>query len=155
MRLISGDGLRRVAIHEAGHAFVRLKSGDVLSRIGYIFIGPRADGSLGFVARQPDLDSSTLGRVDYMKLLEVILAGRAAEEMFFSAAGVGAGAGGSESSDLAKPTEIALDMVCHMGLGRSSRLIWHRTPTEKDRIEAEELIAESYASCKGTYLETS
>jgi hypothetical protein len=49
-RLLSGEGMRRVAVHEAGHVLVRLKSGGPLSRIGYISIVPRADGSLGFVA---------------------------------------------------------------------------------------------------------
>ncbi|MGC8493674.1 MAG: AAA family ATPase [Syntrophobacteraceae bacterium] len=148
MRPLSGEGMRRVAIHEAGHAVVRLKSGDSLSRISYISIVPRADGSLGFVALRPDLDSSTLSRSDYLSYLEILLGGRAAEEVFYGANGVGAGAGGSESSDLAKATEIATDMVCRLGLGRSSRLFYHKTPTADDLIEAEELIADCYARAK-------
>ena len=147
-RSLSGEGMRRVAIHEAGHAVVRLKSGDALGRIGYISIVPRADGSLGFVAGQPDLDSSAMDHADYLMFLEVALGGRAAEEVFYGPEGVGAGAGGGQSSDLAKATGIAFDMVCRLGLGRSARLVWHETPTAQDRMEAEELIAESYARAK-------
>jgi ATP-dependent Zn protease len=64
-----------------------------------------------------------MDHADYLTFLEVALAGRAAEEVFFGSEGVGDGAGGNESSDLAKATEIAFDMVCRQGLGRSSRLI--------------------------------
>ncbi|MCE5336852.1 MAG: AAA family ATPase [Desulfobacteraceae bacterium] len=148
MRPLSGEGMRRVAIHEAGHAVLRLHSGGPLGRIGYISIVPRTDGTLGFIAGQPDSDSSTQGLADYLAFLRITLGGRAAEEVFYGAEGVGAGAGGSRSSDLAKAAATALDMVCRLGLGRALRPCWKENPTPADRREAEGLIAEAYARAK-------
>lgn len=147
-RPLRGEGLRRVALHEAGHALVRLLSGSGFGRIGYVSIVPRADGSLGFVALKPDNDAATMSRSDYLALLDVTLGGRAAEEVFYGPEGVGAGSGGGETSDLARAATLALDMVCRLGLGGAPRIHWRETPTEADRKEAEDLIDQAYARAR-------
>lgn len=147
-RPLSGEGIRRVALHEAGHAMVRMKSGSAFGHIAFISIVPRPDGSLGFVAMQPNVDAVTLNRADFLAHLQVILAGRAAEEIFYGKEGIGAGAGGSESSDLSKATAMALNMVCHLGLGRESQLLWREAPSAEDFEEAETLLTEAYDQAK-------
>lgn len=147
-RPLKGEGLRRVAIHEAGHALLRLDCGGALGNITYISIIPRPDGSLGFVSLQPNPDATTLTRADYLSLVAVTLGGRAAEEVFYGADAVGAGAGGSASSDLAKAMGLALDMVCRLGLGSDLKLCWREEPREEDIEQAETLLAESYARAK-------
>ncbi|WP_243311170.1 AAA family ATPase [Fundidesulfovibrio agrisoli] len=149
IRPLDGEGLRRVAIHEAGHAFLRLKCGGNAGGIAYISIVPRPDGSLGFVSLKPNPDVATAGKADYLAYLSILLGGRAAEEVFFGEDRVGAGAGGSEQSDLAKATEVATDMVCKLGLGTMMRLNWRKTPTNEDIAEIEELIGEAYDDAKG------
>lgn len=143
-RPLGGEGIRRVALHEAGHALVRLKSGSIFGQINFISIVPRPDGNLGFVALKPNTDAATLNRADFLAHLQVTLGGRAAEEVFYGETGVGAGAGGSESSDLASATTMALDMVCRLGLGKSSRLLWREASSDDDWDEAETLLAEAY-----------
>lgn len=59
-----------------------------------------------------------------------------------------AGLGGSAASDLAKATTVAIDIVCYLGLGSSPKLRWREDPTDEDRREAEELLAEAYARTK-------
>jgi len=147
-RPLTGEGLRRVAIHEAGHAFVHTSVRGGAEDISYISVVPRQDGSLGFVAVRPNPDAGTVDRSDYLAYLAILLGGRAAEEVFFGEDYVGAGAGGSENSDLAKAAEVATDMVCRLGLGRNKRLIWRGSPTIHDEAEIEELIADAYERAK-------
>lgn len=143
-RPLSGEGIKRVAVHEAGHAVMRLKSGRNLGKVGFISIVPRTDGSLGFVAMQPNPDVSTVCRADFLAMIDVALAGRAAEEVFYGIDGVGAGAGGGEYSDLAKATSIALDMVCRLGLGLSQKPRWRHEHWDADLLEADDIVSESY-----------
>ena len=147
-RPLQGEGIRRVAIHEAGHALVSLKAGGNRRQIGYVSIVPRGDGSLGFVALKPDADLTTLTRADYLAHLQVILAGRAAEEVFYGPEGIGSGAGGGEESDLAKATNLALDMVCKLGLGRRAPLLWHHDSSDEDYREAQEMVDEAYQNSR-------
>jgi ATP-dependent Zn protease len=144
VRPLRGEGLRRTAIHEAGHAVLRLTVGAAFGGIAYLSIIPRPDGSLGFMSLRPNPDASTLTRADYLSLMDVTLGGRAAEEVFFGREAVGAGAGGGDKSDLAKAMTLALDMVCRLGLGREMRLLWRESPSDADAAEAETLLAEAY-----------
>lgn len=144
-RPLHGEGLRRVAIHEAGHAAVRLAAGESLAGVAFLSIVPRPDGSLGFMATRPDPDLSVRTRNDYLALMTTVLAGRAAEEVFYGAEAVGAGAGGGASSDLARAMSLALDMTTRLGLGREFRLCWRDEPNAEDVREAEALLAEAYS----------
>lgn len=143
-RPLAGEGIRRVALHEAGHALVRIKTGSTFGRISFVSIVPRPDGSLGFVALKPNTDAATLNREDFLSHLQVALAGRAAEEAFYGPESVGAGAGGSENSDLAKATNMAFEMICRLGLGAKPQLLWRSEPTAENWSEAEQLLAEAY-----------
>lgn len=147
-RPLAGEGIRRVALHEAGHALVRLKTGSTFGRISFVSIVPRPDGSLGFVALKPNADAATLTRKDFQTHLQMALAGRAAEEIFYGPEGVGAGAGGSENSDLAKATDIAFEMICRLGLGTKPKLLWRQEPTAEDWDEVEILLAEAYEQAR-------
>jgi len=149
-RPLHGDGLRRVAVHEAGHAVLRLAQGESLGGIAYLSIVPRPDGSLGFMATRPNPDISVRTRTDYLSLITTILGGRAAEEVFYGSQAVGAGAGGGATSDLARAMALALDMVCRLGLGRELRLCWREEPNDADIQEAETLLAEALARAKAT-----
>ena len=104
--------MRRVAIHEAGHALARLSSSTQGEEMSFATIVPRLDGTLGFVASVPD-DTNTMTRRTMLEYLQTALAGRAAEEIEFGSDDVGSGAGGpSPSSDLAAATRFAtLDRV--------------------------------------------
>lgn len=148
LRPLSGEGLRRVALHEAGHAVARLLLDEDAGGIAYLSIVPRADGSLGFVSLKPNPDVATVDRTDYLCRLKTLLAGRATEEVFYGAEQVGAGAGGGERSDLAKAADMATDMVCRLGLGKWMRPNWRDKPTSEDLAEIEELVAEAYEGAK-------
>ena len=148
LRPMSGEGLRRIALHEAGHALIRLTQHQGGGGISYLSVVPRPDGKMGFVAMTPNPDTATVCRSDFMAYLAFLLGGRAAEEVFYGEEHVGAGAGGGSDSDLAKVTEMATDMVCKLGLGRNMRLHWRRSPTAEDMAEIDRLIEEAYDNAR-------
>jgi ATP-dependent Zn protease len=147
---LSADEIRRVAVHEAGHAVARLLSSTKGADLAFATIIPRLDGSLGYVASVPS-DSNVMTRQTMLEYLGVCLAGRAAEELVFGADNVGAGAGGSSSSsDLAVATRFATQIVCQSGLGDDNSLVWTTTPTPDQQQRVGELLRSSYQSIRLT-----
>lgn len=139
------DELRRVAVHEAGHALARLISSTQGVDLSFVTVIPRMDGSLGFVAAIPS-DSHVATRRTMLEELETVLAGRAAEEVVFGADDVGAGAGGpSRGSDLAVATRLATLIVCQSGLGDDGALHWTEEPTAAQERQIDALLGKAYA----------
>lgn len=114
----------RFAIHESGHAVVHyaLRLGpihglniDTPSGGGYSHLGFTASGS------------DTLGYREDM--LAMLMAGRAAEQIVVGK--VSAGSGGSEDSDLARATKLALAMERSLGFGAIQPLLYRddKNPT--------------------------
>jgi ATP-dependent Zn protease len=138
------EEMRRVAVHEAGHAVARLTSSTGGDDLAFVTIVPRMDGSLGFVAKVPS-DANILSRRALLEELETVLGGRAAEEILFGEDDVSTGAGGpSRTSDLAVATRMAEQIVCRSGLGDNGALMWTEAPTPAQQKEMAELLREAY-----------
>ena len=107
----------RFAIHEAGHAVVHyaLRLGPIH---GLNIDAPGGGGysQLGFTASGSD----TLGYREDM--LAMLMAGRAAEQIVVGK--VSAGSGGSDDSDLARATKMALAMERSLGFGATQPLLY-------------------------------
>ena len=107
----------RLAIHEAGHAVVHhaLRLGPIH---GLNIDTPSGGGysQLGFTASGSD----TLGYREDM--LAMLMAGRAAEQIVVGK--VSAGSGGSDDSDLARATKMALAMERSLGFGAIQPLLY-------------------------------
>jgi ATP-dependent Zn protease len=115
---------RRTAIHESGHAVVvaETRRQDILS-----LSVQRTDGHLGgmLMSDQDGVDSTEDG---ITRLLQELLAGRAAEEAIYGQ--VSGGSGGSSASDLARATLLAVSSDLSWGLGET--LVWHGHLTSDD-----------------------
>ncbi len=98
--------VRRVAIHEAGHAIAAFRLG--CGRVERITISP-AGGNVLLGGRKPLISAQ-----DVTDRMEVILAGRAAEELVLGSPSVGAG--GAPTSDLALASDLALRLELSWGL---------------------------------------
>lgn len=116
--------LKRVAYHEAGHAIVGHVLGMPPAR--RIFVSLQGGG-----VEMPRRRVQTLQTAK--DEIATLLAGRAAEELIYGYPS--SGAGGSDTSDLALATEIALNITTKWGLGNGSPLYrpmeqeeWHRMP---------------------------
>ena len=100
-----------IATHEAGHAVVAYLCGkdrklEVLSII-------KRRGSLGLLAHSDLEERFTKTRSELEARLKMMLAGMAAEELYFSESGTG------PASDLESATELAAHMVGVLGMGPS------------------------------------
>ena len=99
---------RVVAFHEGGHALVAqcLPGADPIRKVSII---PRGQ-SLGATEQLPTEDRSNYSKSYLLARLTVMLAGRAAEELFIHDVTVGA------ENDLAQATELARRMVTRWGM---------------------------------------
>jgi hypothetical protein len=135
--------MRRVAIHEAGHALCALL-GDFDRRVpAFVSIVPRANGSLGFVATAPS-ESTIATRRELAERLRMILGGRAAEALVFGEDDLSLGSGGGRGSDLEVATRIATHLVCQAGLGADGALHWADQPSPSQQRQVEGLLRSAY-----------
>ena len=144
--------LRRLAVHEAGHAALRLLGSSGGEEISYVSIAPRSDGRIGYLAAFDD-ERVSMTREDYLHEIRVLLAGRAAEEVMFGADGVSELAGNyGEHSDLAQATRIAGNLLGTTGLGGNGDLTWYAALPAglQQPVEAamEPLLREAYEAAR-------
>lgn len=136
----------RVACHEAGHALACLLAEHYPAELTMVSIVPRSDGSLGFAGLFSE-ELLGLTRSAHLEYVEILLAGRAAEELRYGEDLVSSGAGGeSPGSDLALATRHLLRLVTELGLHDAQSLRWravHERATDIPLIG--ELLAEAYA----------
>lgn len=123
----------RMAVHEAGHAVVRLVLD--LGRITSIGIDGLAGGYTE--GRTPTTEAETEAFFD--GLLAVSLAGRAAEEEFLGS--VSAGAGGSPDSDMGKATTLAAAMETELGFGETWPLLYRHDDNRSAMLAYNPLLA--------------
>ncbi|MGF1455532.1 MAG: AAA family ATPase [Alphaproteobacteria bacterium] len=119
---MTADEIRRTAVHEAGHAMVQLLGETRGSDISFVSIIPRPDGTLGFVASYSE--RVDVKKADVLDQVRIFLGGRAAEEVVYGKDNVGAGAGGSGSSDLAQATRLLIRMFMQHGYSERGGLVW-------------------------------
>ncbi|WP_424631796.1 AAA family ATPase [Bradyrhizobium sp. SYSU BS000235] len=104
-----------IAIHESGHVIVGTILGCYQPDMVWLNqVGGRTSGRL------ESSDVYTLAGLD--NLITTLLAGRAAERTFLDPTEVTIGAGGGNNSDLARATEIALNIESAFGLGEHGLL---------------------------------
>ena len=109
-RKISEVEKRIVAYHESGHALMaELTKG--ATRVTKVSIIPRGLGALGYTLHLPDDEDRFLKqRHELMAEIDVLLGGRAAEEVFIGEVSTGAG------NDLDRATAILKDMITVYGM---------------------------------------
>jgi len=135
----------RVAWHEAGHALAALLAGHFPVELTMVSIVPRSDGSLGFAGFHSEQHPG-LTRAAHYEYLEILLAGRAAEEIRYGADGVSSGAGGeSGASDLALATGHVLRLVTALGLYDGDSLRWRGVHERRADIPLiDDLLEQAY-----------
>ena len=107
--VISPDEKRIIAYHEIGHALVAAKQKNVVP-IRKITIIPRTNGALGFTMQADEEEHYLMKKEELIEKLQVLTAGRAAEEMMFGTCTSGA------SNDIERATSIARSMITRFGM---------------------------------------
>jgi len=108
-RLINPHERKIVAYHETGHAMMasQTKGADPVHKISIV---PRGIGSLGYTIQIPTEDRFLLTQEELLGKIDVLLGGRASEQLFFGEISTGA------SNDIARATDIARKMICDYGM---------------------------------------
>ena len=129
--------LERIAIHEAGHAAAAIVL--KVSRNVSVSLFHLGEGSAATYF-DPQIEAVTRKVVE--RRIAVALAGRAAEQVLLG--DVTAGAGGSDTSDLAMANTLAFWTVARWGLGEVDQLKWLAGGPEQIVSTHPELAAEAY-----------
>jgi len=108
-RLINPREREIVAYHETGHALVRAFTPDS-EPVHKISIVPRGMGALGYTMHTPTEDRFLMMRSELLGRIDVLLGGRAAEEIIYGAVSTGA------SNDIMRATDIARSIITEYGM---------------------------------------
>lgn len=114
---LSPERRHRIAVHESGHTLAR-----ILLNVGEVSaISIDGPGGLAFT-ESIFADDAIDTREGCETYLQTQLAGRAAEQIVYG--GALSGSGGSERSDLAKATQLAVAMETSLGFGSTLNLVY-------------------------------
>ena len=132
--------LRRAALHEAAHCAAIVVIDPALIVAVHLSATPVPLGHTELTAHGRGLTGPFPTRRDVLRSLRVLLAGRAADGVCLGE--VSAGAGGSDASDLARATRLALAATTSFGLGdEPAALIWRDADGgDADRLLTDPLI---------------
>ncbi|MDR0637578.1 MAG: ATP-dependent zinc metalloprotease FtsH [Spirochaetaceae bacterium] len=108
-RVIKPEERRIVAFHETGHALIAAwtPGSDPVQKISIV---PRGFGALGYTLQMPVEDRYLMTEEELLGKIDVLLGGRAAEEIVFGKISTGA------ANDLTKATDIARKMITDYGM---------------------------------------
>ena len=115
-RIISPEERRIVAFHETGHAMIAAYTpgSDPVQKISIV---PRGFGALGYTLQMPVEDRYLMTEEELLGKIDVLMGGRAAEDLVFGKISTGA------ANDLTKATDIARRMITDYGMSGRFRHI--------------------------------
>lgn len=137
---------KRIACHEAGHAIAAVRLGVAENVTANMIDHGTSQGSvtMSFIDQSPT-------RAVIEQQITVLLAGRAAEELFLGE--VSAGAGGGHTSDLARATSLALKTVTNWSLSKAGLTPWMDAEKQPDiKCYKPEIVAEVTEMLDAAYL---
>ncbi|MBD3823101.1 MAG: ATP-dependent zinc metalloprotease FtsH [Epsilonproteobacteria bacterium] len=108
-RRINPKEKRIVAYHESGHALLA-ETTQGAKKVSKVSIVPRGLAALGYTLNKPEEDKFMMQRHELLAEVDVLLGGRAAEEVFIGEISTGA------SNDLERATDIIKGMVQYYGM---------------------------------------
>lgn len=108
-RRINPEEKRIVAYHESGHALIAETTAGA-KRVSKVSIIPRGLAALGYTLNTPEENKFLMQKHELIAEVDVLLGGRAAEEVFLGEISTGAG------NDLERATDIIKSMVSIYGM---------------------------------------
>jgi len=115
-RRINPKEKKIVAYHESGHALIsEITKG--AKKVNKVSIVPRGLAALGYTLNTPEENKFLVQKFELIAEIDVLLGGRAAEEVFFGEISTGA------SNDLERTTDILKSMIQYYGMSDVSGLM--------------------------------
>lgn len=145
-RVLEERERRIVAYHETGHALVaHLTDGaDPVEKISII---PRGIGALGYTLQLPSEERFLLTERELLGRIDVLLAGRAAEQIIFGDISTGAG------NDLTRAADIARRMITDYGMSDKFRNLYLPSRRGGGFLDDSALLQREYAESTQTYID--
>jgi cell division protease FtsH len=146
-RVMNPKERRTVAFHETGHALIAsfTKGSDPVRKVSIV---PRGMGALGYTLQLPTEDRFILTREELIGQIDVLLGGRAAEEIEFGVISTGA------ANDLTRATDIARRMITDYGMSERFR---HVALTRRGQVllgpQSEAYMAREYSEDTQKYVD--
>jgi cell division protease FtsH len=146
-RLINQKERKTVAYHEVGHALVaaRTPGADPVQKITIV---PRGLGALGYTLQTPGEERFLLTHDELIAKVDVLLGGRAAEQLIFGQVSTGA------ANDLTRATDIVRRMITEYGMSEKFKnvvLTQQRAPLLGARSEP--AVIREYAESTQSYVD--
>jgi len=113
-RVIKEDERKIVAFHETGHALTAAFT-EGADKVHKVSIIPRGIAALGYTIQMPEEDRFLRTEKELLGEVDVLLGGRAAEDVAFGAVSTGA------SNDLSRATDIIRRMITDYGMSSRFR----------------------------------
>ncbi|RDU57475.1 ATP-dependent zinc metalloprotease FtsH [Helicobacter sp. MIT 99-5507] len=115
-RRISPKEKKIVAYHESGHAVIAEMT-EGASKVNKVSIIPRGMAALGYTLHTPEENRYLMQKHELIAEVDVLLSGRAAEDVFLGEISTGA------SNDLERATDILKSMISYYGMTDVSGLM--------------------------------
>jgi cell division protease FtsH len=145
-RVLEERERRLVAYHETGHAIAaHLTPGaDPVEKISIV---PRGMGALGYTIQLPTEERFLLTRTELLGHIDVLLAGRAAEEIVFGDISTGAG------NDLTRAADIARKMITDYGMSDRFRNVYLPSRRGASLLDDAGMLQREYSETTQTYID--
>ena len=148
-RVMNPNERRTIAIHETGHALAAAftKGADPVRKISIV---PRGFGALGYTLQLPVEDRFVVSEEELLGQIDVLLGGRAAEELAIGRISTGA------ANDLTRATDVARRMITDYGMSERFR---HVALTRRaagllgNGQQAEQFMAREYSEDTQKYVD--
>ncbi len=148
-RVLEESERRIVAYHETGHALMAAftPGADAVEKISIV---PRGLGALGYTLQLPSQERFLQTQQELLGRIDVLLAGRAAEEIVFGDISTGAG------NDLTRAADIARRMITEYGMSEKFRNVY--LPSQRGGAFLEDgsgqaVTSRGYAESTQTYVD--
>jgi cell division protease FtsH len=146
-RVMNPDERKVIAYHEAGHAVVAAFTPDA-DPVQKVSIVPRGFGALGFTLQVPLEDRYIVTEDKLLGEIDVLLGGRAAEDIVFNRISTGA------SNDITRATDIARRMITDYGMSeRFKNVALTKRGAGIMGPSAEPMMAREYAEVTQLYID--
>ncbi|MBU8914085.1 MAG: ATP-dependent zinc metalloprotease FtsH [Spirochaetales bacterium] len=145
-RLVQKRERNIVAYHETGHALMAhmTPNADPVEKISIV---PRGLGALGYTLQLPAEERLLLTRSELLGRIDVLLAGRAVEEIEFEDVSTGAG------NDLTRAAEIARKMITDYGMSDKFRNVYLPSRRGGGFLDDGGFLQREYSETTQTYID--
>ena len=145
-RVIDERERRIVAFHETGHALMAHLTPDA-DPVEKISIVPRGMGALGYTLQLPQEERFLRTRGQLLGQIDILLAGRAVEELEFGDVSTGAG------NDLTRAAEIARRMITDYGMSEKFRNVYLPSRRAGAFLDDGGVLQREYSETTQTYID--